>query len=415
MSAGARDDRGHRFASVQTVPIGGASVSRFDPLPLDAAGKFNGNDAENSYGLPASFYVEPEIFERERQSIFHRAWRFVAHQSQIPNPGDYVTANIVGQSIFVVRDRNGDIRGFYNVCQHRAHELVRGAGSLKSGIVCPYHAWTYALDGALKGARNFENVAGFKKSDFPLKPVRVEIFCGLVFANLGPDAVPLARQFGDLEPELRATWPDIEALGLIERMDFKIAANWKAVTDNFLENYHVELSGPAHKAFSRLVDMDSFRIAMNERWIGFFADPGDPENKAYRIDPEARVDGRDKLIVFHLWPDLGLLHLPGARALITFHIQPAGPESTNQELNYYAAEKALDETTRRAIAFMNDVIGPEDASLVESVQRGMRSYGYAQGRLMVDRQRNDISEHTLHQFHANVVAALTSPDAVPTR
>ena len=137
-------------------------------------------DPKKSFTMPARFYNDPEIFELEKEAIFYNSWLYVGHASQLQNPGEYITAEIHEQNVFIVRSRDGELRGFYNVCAHRGHELLSGCGKTKL-IVCPYHAWAYDLDGSLKKARNSENVEGFNKCDFSLTPVQVEIFCGMVF------------------------------------------------------------------------------------------------------------------------------------------------------------------------------------------------------------------------------------------
>ena len=168
-------------------------------------------DPKASFTLPARYYFDTEIYAREREAIFYRDWIYAGHQSQVAEPGDYFTVKIHQQNVFVVRDKQGSINAFYNVCQHRGHELLQGAGKA-SNIVCPYHAWTYGHDGALIAARNSQRVKGFNKCDFSLKPVRVEEFCGLIFINLDPDAASLKSQTGKLEEEIRQYCPRIDEL-----------------------------------------------------------------------------------------------------------------------------------------------------------------------------------------------------------
>src|SRR5262245_47516101 len=135
-------------------------------------GKFT-LDPEHSYTLPAAYYTDPGVFEREKECIFFRSWNFACHQSQVREPGRYVACAIADQNIAVLRGHDGQLRAFYNVCSHRAHELLTGCGKAKL-ITCPYHAWTYQLDGRLRTAAGQKKVDDFEAQDFALKPVRVE-------------------------------------------------------------------------------------------------------------------------------------------------------------------------------------------------------------------------------------------------
>src|SRR6056297_2666537 len=212
-------------------------------------------DPKNSYTLPARFYHDPQIWEAEKDAIFYKTWFCAGHVSQVAEPGQFLTVRIHDQNVFVARTRTGDLNAFYNVCPHRGHELVSGTGK-KNIITCPYHAWAFDFDGTLKSARNTENVEGFRKEEFSLKPVKVEVFCGLVLVNLDSDAEPFAEQMGELEKEIRHFVPSVDDLQYAQRDTYEVEANWKVLVDNFLECYHC---APAHKDFVDLVDMDSYR------------------------------------------------------------------------------------------------------------------------------------------------------------
>jgi len=154
--------------------------------------------------------------------------------------GDFITTNIDSQNVFIVRDKSGELKAFYNVCQHRGHELVAGAGNAAL-IVCPYHAWTYALDGSLRSARNSENVPGFNKCEFSLKPVRVEVFCGMVFINLDTDATPLAELASELEKEIREYCPGVDTLAMAQRDTYKVKSNWKVFSNAITAIRHIKI------------------------------------------------------------------------------------------------------------------------------------------------------------------------------
>ena len=372
----------------------GASLSGFDI------------DPEQSFTLPAAYYWSDEIYRREIEAIFSKSWRFVGHLTEIAEPGDYLTQDICGQSIFVVRGRDGELRGFHNVCRHRAHQLVAGRkGNVRAVITCPYHAWAYGLDGSLKAARNSEGVAGFDKGDFGLSPVAVETFCGFVFANLDIDATPLNERAPGFEDMLRRHVPDLDRMVWTDQADFDIAANWKVVAENSLDGYHVFLSGPAHRNLGELMDGHNLAMTNHPGWAMLHAHAGTGDNNAYRY---ATGSGQtDEYITMFLWPDLLLFTLPGANGLWSFLMAPEGPERTREEVAaYMPGGAAMDPATVEAVRYMNEELGPEDVALNVGVQKGLRSRGYRQGRLMVDRRRSDMSEHTIHYVQAMVLEAL---------
>ena len=130
-------------------------------------------DPARSYTLSARYYISPEIYDREREAVFYRSWIYAGHVEELREPGSFITVPIIDQNVAVVRGKDGTLRAFYNVCQHRAHELLRGRGRTPV-ITCPYHAWSYHLDGRLRTARGSQNVEGFNADEFCLKGIQVE-------------------------------------------------------------------------------------------------------------------------------------------------------------------------------------------------------------------------------------------------
>lgn len=368
-------------------------------------GRFDA-DPDRSFNMPVAYYTDPDIFEREKEAIFFRSWRFVGHSTEMPEAGDYLTQDICGQSVFVVRDAKGGINGFYNVCQHRAHELVSGRrGNVKAVITCPYHAWAYGLDGSLRTARFAEGVEGFEKSDFGLSRIRVEIFCGFVFVNLDPDARPIGECAPGFEETFRALVPDLDRMVWTDQANFDIAANWKVVAENGLDGYHVFLSGPAHKALGELMDGHNLKMTTHEGWAKLHAHAGTGDNKAYGYS--TGKGQTDEYVTMLLWPDLLLFTLPGANGVWSFLMAPEGPGRTREEVAAYTPDGvAMDDATKEAVRYMNEVLGPEDVGLNIGVQKGLNSRGYRQGRLMVDEARSDMSEHTIHFVQMMTLKAL---------
>ena len=361
---------------------------------------FSRNPAEG-FTMPARLYHDPEVFRAEREAIFFRSWIYIGHVSQVAEAGQYIQARIHDQNVFVIRDRKGDLNGFFNVCMHRGHELLDGSGRTNL-IRCPYHAWAYDLDGTLKAARNSENVEGFDKCAFSLRPVRVEIFCGLVMVNLDPDAVPFAEQTGDLEAEIRHYVPSVDRLAFAQRDTYDVAANWKTMIDNFLECYHCHC---AHKDFVDLVDMDSYRTVVHGIYSSQLAEaPRTTKANAYEFEPGEVDFGYAGWFV---WPNLSIWAYPGEPNLSVLQMNPgAGPENCIEYQDWFVPDGKPTRQLADAMAYQKDVLQPEDIGLCESVQRGLHSMAYNQGRFIVDRGRTELSEHAVHHFQAMVVEAL---------
>jgi carnitine monooxygenase subunit len=306
---------------------------------------------------------------------------------------------VLDQGYLIIRGKDEKLRAFYNVCSHRAHELLHGSGRSRV-ITCPYHAWSYHATGELRTARGAEAVAGFNKGEFCLKEIRLEQFGPLLFVNLDRNAAPLAAQAEGLLAEIRRYAPDLDKVTKVASQSWEIEANWKVVVDNFLECYHCE---PAHPAFAQLVDMDSYRSTTHGIHSTHISRSGRPDNKAYPFDPgEASQVGA----FFWLWPTTTINVAPGESNLALFYIQATGPQTTREVVDYYYLGKEMTEQRRSRIAYGNDVLQVEDNNLCEGVQRGLRSRGYVQGRFIVDAGRTQISEHAVHHFHQLYLQAM---------
>ncbi|MEQ8371416.1 MAG: aromatic ring-hydroxylating dioxygenase subunit alpha [Alphaproteobacteria bacterium] len=331
--------------------------------------------------------------------MFFASWQYVCHVNDVADAGSYVTASILDQDVFVIRDKAGPLRAFYNVCRHRAHRLLNGSGRAPV-ITCPYHAWSYRPDGSLRSARATDGVRDFRPDDFSLVPVQLEELHGLVFVNLDPAARPLAEQAGDLVGQMQKLAGDSASLVKAATMEWEIEANWKVVIDNFLECYHC---APAHPDFARLVDLATYKPTTYAIHSMHESDAGRPDNSAYAFDP-ARHGTR--AIFWWLWPTTTFGVVPGPPNLAMFYLRPLGPERTVEVVDYYFPDGPLDQTAKDRIRYANEVLQPEDNRLCENVQRGLRSRGYSQGRFIVNPDRTDISEHAVHHFHSLYMQAM---------
>ena len=308
-----------------------------------------------------------------------------------------MTTRIAGHPVAILRDQENNLRAFYNVCKHRAHELLRGEGEV-SKILCPYHAWLYRLDGSLARAPHSENLLDFDVKNIRLDSVQVESFCGFIYVNLDPDAKPLREQSGGLEKEIRHWAPDVERLTFGCRLTYDIQSNWKNVVDNFLECYHCPT---AHKDFCELVDMDSYKVTTHGIYSSHMADAGNAPNAAYDVS-QATVRTH---AVWWLWPNTCIMRYPGRSSMIVLHIVPAGIDRTLETYDFFLETPEPTEAELDAIRYIDTVLQVEDIALVESVQRGMNTPAFTQGRIVHDPSGSGKSEHALHHFHSLVLDA----------
>lgn len=353
-------------------------------------------DPERSFTLPASYYVDPDVLTAERSAIFWNSWIWIGHRSQVEENGQYLTADVADQRVFAIRTGAGELKAFFNVCMHRGHALLEGAGTVSKLITCPYHAWTYDTDGQLKGARMSDRMNEFDYDDFQLPEVAIEEFCGFLFVNLSTDPTPMSEVYPGAEAAIREIWPNPEGLRRSEASTFEINANWKNVGDNLLECYHCH---PAHPGFVDLIDMETYRNDTFENW-SIQSGSARSTNGMYDI---AEGDSFDSLF---MWPNVSIGRLPGIEGIFIFSFVPSGAEQTLQTLTVYSPDGAMVDTAASAMHYFNEVLGPEDVALVESVQIGLRSLGYHQGRFICIPDRPEISEHAVHHFHSMVIDAL---------
>lgn len=361
-------------------------------------GKLDGlrESLESGSTLPAHWYTDPAVYALERERIFRRAWQYVGLTEHVAQPGDFITTEAGDAPILVVRDETGDLRAFANVCRHRGSQLVRDACGHRKTLQCLYHAWTYNLDGTLRAAPGSKDEPGFRAADYPLLSLPVETWGPFIFVNPDPTAPPLANVLGTL-PELTAACGiQLNALRRRVRREYEIAANWKVVMDNYLECYHCPV---AHKGFSDLIDVKNYVVTEHD----YFSTQGGPATAAAR---EGRVSGlypigegvRDGFYAY-LWPNFTLNVYPGPGNVSLNLIRPLDTERTLAIYEYCFVDAVGAEEEREFVRFI-DQVQEEDIVLCESVQRGLRSGYFDQGRLLLTR------ENGLRHFQRLVYRAL---------
>jgi len=355
---------------------------------------------EASYTLSRDYYLDGEVFEREKRRIFYRSWQYIAHECMLPNPGDYYAERICDESVFVIRSADGELRAFYNVCRHRAHELLQGHGNVRKMIICPYHAWSYSDAGELLRAPMSEHRDAFDKHDFCLREIRLEVFCGCIFVNLDRKCETLQSLAGDLEADIRAELAYLDALEYVGSNllgETRIRAGWKVVVDNYVECYHCR---PAHPDFASIIDMSSYRTTTHGLWSKQQGSEIRYQNSAYEVSPDSGYQGS---CFWFLWPNTTFNVLPGAQELNVNIVRPIDSRTCDFGGHSFAVGGSF---YQPRADYSADVLTPEDIGLCESVQRGLMSSSYDQGTFMTDPERPGESEHALHHFHRLVLRAL---------
>lgn len=357
-------------------------------------------DQKAGYVLPARYFYDNEVLQREKERIFFRSWHLVAHVNELREPGSFVTHEIFDQSVLVIAGRDGVIRAFHNVCQHRGNRLVQARRGKAPALTCGYHAWTYALDGSLRGAPCTQSLLGFNKREHSLKPVRVETFASFVFVNLDPDAKPVQAMAPGAEAEIRRFLPDLDRLELVEEVDVPVAANWKVIQENSIEGYHFDYSGPAHKQLVELIDFSGYRPEPRGEWWTYIGPPKSGITQAYGVPLEGATWQTDSFFNIGLWPNATIYAFPYADMVGTFIMNPTGAESSMLRFGYYApVGRPRPAVTEACIRWMNRQLGPEDIALNQTNQLGLHSKGFTRGRYMVADGIINRGEHLVRHFH----------------
>ncbi len=335
--------------------------------------------------LPSHLYLDPAVLEREKERIFGRTWQLVARGDELARVGDFVPATIIDEPIVITRGLDGKLRGFYNVCRHRAGQVALSRGNRKS-LQCRYHGWTYGLDGCLRAAPEMEATEDFRKEDLGLLPIRVEAWGPFVFANLDAEAPTLAEVMGVIATEVVEAGYDVSQMRLIERRDYVIECNWKVYVDNYLEGYHLPI---AHPGLFKELDYDAYRVETFRYYSKQHAPirdlkPGEELGRDRRYMRSA--EGEDDALYYWLFPNTMFnIYQDNMSSNV---ILPLAHDRTLTIFEWFFAEPGSGagwESMQQTIAF-SDEIQQEDIVLCEQVQRGLRSRAYDTGRFSAKRE-----------------------------
>ena len=343
-------------------------------------------DVDDLLSLPAWTYTDAEFLAAEEDAVFRRSWQVVCHLSDIPAPGDYHTLEFFGETLAVVRGQDLVPRAFYNVCRHRAARLLDGAsGRCGTRIVCPYHAWTYGLDGALLG---MPGRAAFSHLDFSqhgLVPVRMEIYRGFVFVRLEGEGPSVADMMAPYDAELALyRLEDLQSMGRVTLRER--AVNWKNVGDNYSDALHIRVAHPGlTRLFGHGYGVES-RGWVDKMWGGLLPEPSrNASERMYQaILPEVDYlppDRRRLWSYYKLWPNIAFDVYPDQVDFM--QSIPLSPTRTLiREIAYVIPDGRREMRAARYLNWrINRVVSVEDKDLIERVQHGMASRSYTVGPL----------------------------------
>jgi choline monooxygenase len=347
-----------------------------------------------SWTLPAQVYTDPQIFVQEKEKIFGRTWQLVGHRRQVDQAGDYFTTQVAGEPLLIVRGADQNLRGFFNVCRHRAGPAAEGCGSRKV-FRCVYHGWTYALDGSLLHSTEMDGVEGFRHEDFGLAAVRCEEWFNLIFVNLDPQAAPLVQALGDLPKQAERF--DFGSMKFFERRTYEMKCNWKTYVDNYLEGFHLPT---VHPGLNRELDFNAYMVEPYQRHVRQFspirgAQPGDVTPRRYQeVDEDLTAD------YFWAFPNWMINCYPDNVSVNM--IVPQDTEHTLGIFEFYLPEKDLKSPAARASVGFSDQVQLEDVAICEAVQKNLHSRSYQRGRFSA---RQEKGVHAFHKMYADVMRA----------
>lgn len=338
---------------------------------------------EDALTLPAYAYSDPAFHAFEQACIFARSWQLVGRVDQLRNAGDHLVAEVAGKPIIAVRGSDDTLRGFFNVCRHRAGPLALENGNA-SQLRCKYHGWTYTLEGQLRSAHEMDAARDFELSCIHLDPVQVARWEGLVFAAVGQPATGIDELMAGIRKRTRPT--ELSAMQFQLRDTYDIACNWKVYMDNYLEGYHLP---HVHPGLNKLLDYRSYETYLS-KWHSWQSSPLDGKRGPYQAG---------EAFYYFIWPNLMLNILPDR--LQINQVVPVSQRRCRVIFDYFYKE-GDSELARKSIAAdreFSDVVQQEDIGICERVQTGLESGSYCAGRLSPKR------ESGVHHFQELVRSA----------
>lgn len=353
-------------------------------------------DHRSGYSLEQRFYTDPDIYELELERVIYRNWILAGHVSELAEPGDFKVMNVARESAIIVRGGDGELRAFANVCRHRGSLVCLEERGTTQKFACPYHGWTYGLDGSLRSARLTDRLRDFDRSCFSLRRLAVARCAGLILVNLDDTASDFDADMAGLEATILDHLPRMPEFAAAYRFDFDIAANWKLVVDNFSEGYHIPV---AHRKLAQVLDTGVDEALIRPRFA-HFKSSSRSGYEGLELEPGAPYRS------WTIWPNLCMLSQPGCENLIVLRMAPNGTGRCRERVDILAPKAERPANLAEIKTLFAEHFNREDIAIVESVQRGVSSLGYDQGRYVADEGEEWYSESGLHRFHAQVLDAL---------
>jgi Rieske 2Fe-2S family protein len=362
-------------------------------------------DVRGTRSLPGRAYTDPTLYEQELEVVFGRSWALAGHVSEVAEPGQYVTATVGREPVIVVRGNDGELRALSNVCRHRASTILEGVGYTRSVMRCPYHAWTYELDGRLAAAPSARGFACLDRESVALPTFRVEVAAGLVFCTTSPDTPPLSDVLGPVGPFLTSLGLDrLDVFGhrAGPRSSEAFHENWKILADNYLEDYHVPV---AHPSLVRLLDVKNTFGEQND-WSEWSVVP--MRDRPSRDDKERRYQSLVKPMPgmpdvlekswgnIHIWPTTFMELYP--HHIDTWQLEPDGLFKSWAHTMTLVHPDATDDDreARRLLHELQADVMAEDVEITTRVQRGVQAPSYHAGIL------NDEQEGSVIRFQTRL-------------
>jgi len=345
---------------------------------------------------PCSWYIDPRILDLEQRTVFSRSWQFAGRVDQLSGPGQYVTCEIAGEPIAIVRGNDGALRGFHNVCRHHAAAVLTQPHGQAPHLRCPYHGWTYDLEGQLVLAPEFGGVAAFDRSTHDLVPVQLAVWRGWVFVKHAAGE-PALEEFLTNGLVDRFEPLNLARLRWLEQRRYGLHCNWKVFIDNYLDGgYHVP---HIHGGLNSVLDSNSYAIETGER---FCLQSSLMETTAGEAAITSVRKGR-RAHYYWIYPNFMVNVYEDV--MDTNLVIPRAVDRTEVIFDYYFADVSnrARENNLASIA-VSEQIQAEDVAICESVQRGLNSRAYSTGRLSV---RREAGEHLFHRLlHADLITGL---------
>jgi choline monooxygenase len=339
---------------------------------------------EKAKTLGPWWYQEKDALKWEYRALLGTHWQYVCASSEVAEVGAFRPEVVSEKPILLVRDNDGSLNGFFNVCRHRAGPIAHCAGRGKM-LRCQYHGWSYKLNGELVGTPRFDGVQDFSKDKFGLRPIQVHEWHGMVFAKLVPSSITFAEVFAGIGG---ATCPvDMDKLQFAKRVVYRAKCNWKIYVENYMEGYHVPF---VHPELSSVLDTSDYHTDVTNWWSLQYA-PLQDKPSAYSTKPGGRAE------YFFVNPNMMFNILPGRCQINS--VVPVGPDQCDIVFDYYYEDAATCGDTRSLEVRLkddlefSDVVQKQDIDICEAVQRGMNSGAYEYGRYSV------LEEKALHHFH----------------